>query len=99
MTAKKTECSNLRTVSVTNLIDTERLDVKKIIRKGITKLPDTQVAYDDNFRRDLQIADNRWREYSREEEFDDYRATLPNRKVVWGKKATIEKIKKMDGVT
>jgi hypothetical protein len=91
--------SNLRTVTVSSLIDNERLDIKKIIRDGIRNIPTGQVSYDDYFRRDLQIPEPRWKEYSREEEFDNFRASLPNRKVVWGKKATIKEIKNMDGVT
>lgn len=90
---------NLRTLTVSSLIDSERLDIKKIIREGISKIPSGQVAYDDNLRRDLQVAENRWREYSRDEEFESFRAILPTRKVVWGKKATIDHIKQMDGVT
>jgi hypothetical protein len=91
--------ANLRTVSVSSLIDNERLDIKKIIRDGIRHIPAGEVSYDEYFRRDLQIPEPRWKEYSREEEFDNFRATLPNRKVVWGKKATINDIKQMDGVT
>ena len=91
--------SNIRTVSVSNLIDNERLDIKKIIRDGIRHIPAGDLAYDEYFRRDLQIPEPKWKEYSREEEFDNFRASLPNRKVVWGKKATINEIKEMDGVT
>ena len=90
--------ANLHTISVSALIDNERLDIKKIIRDGIRHIPSGTVCYDDLLRRDLGVPDTRWREYSREVCFEPFRAVLPNKKVVWGKKATIEEIKKMDGV-
>jgi hypothetical protein len=90
--------NQIRKIALTKLIDEERLDIKKVIHEGIKLLGARAVAYDDSFRRDLQITQDRWREYSRDPEFEMYRAQLPNRKVVWGWEETINELKKMDGV-
>lgn len=89
----------IRKVPLSQLIEAERLDIKKVIHEGIRLLGARQVAYDDSFRRDLQITQDRWREYSRDPEFEIYRAVLPNRRVVWGWEETINDLKRMDGVT
>jgi len=94
----KTKAGKIRKVSINQLIDEERLDVKKIIHDGIALLGSRAVAYDDSFRRDLQITQDRWREYSRDPEFEDFRAILPNKKTVWGRAETITELKEMDGV-
>lgn len=89
----------IHTISVSTLIDDERLDIKRIIRQGIDSIATGTVSYDDRFRRDLGVPETRWKEYSRAPCFVKYRATLPNRKIVWGNVNTINKIKEMDGVS
>ena len=98
MTTKKKTNSCIKTVDVKSLIVSERLDAKKIIRDGISDLPTNEVAYDENFRRDLGISKTRWQEHASDPEFDDFKARLPNRKVVWGNKKTIEGLRQWDGV-
>jgi hypothetical protein len=88
----------IRTVTLDVLVDQERLDIKKIIKEGIKQIPSGSFALDENFRRDLRISVDRWKEYSREECFDPYRAMLPNRKIVWGKIKSIAELKQQDGV-
>jgi len=98
MTTKKKTNSCIKTVDVKSLIVQERLDAKKIIRDGVSALPANEVAYDENFRRDLGISKTRWQDHAGSSEFDDFKARLPNRKVVWGNKKTIEGLKQWDGV-
>lgn len=90
--------SEVRAIKLAELIDSERLDSKKIIKCGIKKIPDGSVAYDETFRRDLDISTDKWKDAARDPEFDKNKASLPNRKVVWGKAKTIDDLKKQDGV-
>jgi len=87
-----------RTITVSELIDKERLDVKKIIRQGINKIPRGEVAYEETFRRDLGISNDKWRDFARDDEFETFRAILPTRKVVWGQAPTIQDLRRQDGV-
>jgi len=88
----------IKTLTVNDLIDRERLDVRKIIRDGVGQIPKGQVAYDETFRRDLGVSAERWRLFAREEEFEPFRAILPTRKTVWGQASTIEDLRQQDGV-
>jgi len=90
--------SCIKTVDVKTLIQQERLDAKKIIKDGIAGLPPDEVAYDENFRRDLGISKQRWQDHANDSQFDDFKARLPNRKLVWGNKKTIDALKQWDGV-
>lgn len=88
----------LRTVKIDELIDKERLDVKRIILEGLEKIPEGQLAYDEDFRRDMGVAVERWRRYSTDDDFDTFKALLPSRKYVWGQADTIAELKQQDGV-
>ena len=89
----------MKTIPLRELIDRERLDVKKIIKKGLTEIPEGHTIYDDDFRLSLGVSSGKWREASRDEEFARYKAMLPNKRIVWGKPSTIAEAKKFDGVT
>ena len=89
----------MKTIPLRELIDRERLDVRKIIKKGLTDIPEGHTIYDDDFRTLLGISTGKWREASRDEEFMKNKAMLPNKRIVWGKPATISEAKKFDGVT
>jgi hypothetical protein len=89
----------IKTVPIAELIDTERLDFRKLMRDGLARIPDGEVARDETLRKDLGISCERWREVSREEEFAACKAILPNRRVVWGRPKTIQALRKLDGVS
>jgi hypothetical protein len=88
----------LKTIRITDLIDQERLDARKILRDGLAAIPKGELAYDENLCRDLRISRDRWRDITRDDEWSVYRAVLPNRKTVWGKPDTIADLKRQDGV-
>jgi|GEM_PF-4886762 len=91
----------LKTISVDELIDVERLDLGKIIKQALASLGPRDVIYDDQFRRDLDISLEKWR-YTKvgdlADEFRDFKAHLPNKKIVWGRKTTIADLRQQDGV-
>lgn len=89
----------VRTVSLEALVEQERLDVRRIIAQAVAAIPDGELAYDETLRRDLRISSDKWRDAARDPQFEELRATLPNRKVVWGRAKTIRKLKEQDGVT
>ncbi len=91
--------AKLRTISIHELVDKERLDTKKIIREGVKRIPTGELAYEETFVRDLAVSRDKFKDVARDEEFDLYRAVLPTRKVVWGQIATIAELRKHDGVT
>lgn len=95
---KEMSC-RIKTVPVAELIDTERLDHKKVLRDGLQGIPEGAVARDETLRKDLGISADRWRELARDEEFSAFRAILPNRRVVWGRAKTISELKRLDGVS
>lgn len=88
----------LRTIGLESLIEQERLDVRRIIAQAIESIPEGELAYEETLRRDLRISSDKWREAARDPQFEAHRATLPNRKVVWGRPRTIRELKKQDGV-
>lgn len=94
---KVNNCS-IKTVDVKSLIKQEKLDAKQIIRDGIKRIPKNEIAYDENFRRDLGISKDRWSDHASDSQFDDFKARLPNRKLVWGSKETIKSLRQWDGV-
>lgn len=89
----------VKTVPIGELIDSERLDVRKVLRDGLARIADGEVARDETLRKDLGISFDRWRELSREEEFSAFRAILPSRRVVWGRAKTVAELKRLDGVS
>ena len=89
----------VKTVPLDELIDSERLDVRKVLRDGLLRIAEGEVARDETLRKDLGISFDRWRELAREEEFSAFRAVLPSRRVVWGRAKTVAELKKLDGVT
>ena len=97
--AAQTKPGLVKTVPLDELIDSERLDVRKVLRDGLLRIAEGEVARDETLRKDLGISFDRWRELSREEEFSAFRAVLPSRRVVWGRAKTVAELKKLDGVT
>lgn len=92
------QCSPIKTVKLEDLVETERLDTKKILRAALAEIPDGELAYDETLSRDLRLSRDKWREAVRLPEFERFKATLPNRKVVWGNPRTIADLKEQDGV-
>jgi transposase len=82
---KKANSSNssIRALKVAELIDQERLDQAKIVRHALTRLGVDECIYDDVFRRDLSINNDRWKEVRDSDEFLGFQVVLPNRKRVW----------------
>ena len=97
--SKPADAACVKTVPIGELIDSERLDVRKVLRDGLARIAEGEVARDETLRKDLGISFDRWRELSREEEFSAFRAILPSRRVVWGRARTIAELKKLDGVS
>ena len=95
----KAGLQDLKTISIEELVDAEKLDVCKIIREGIKNIPAGQVVMDQNFRRELGVAEHKWKEFATDSEFEDNRCTLPTRKRVWGNAEDILEICSFDGVT
>jgi len=66
-------------------------DVKKV-KQAMKKLPKDSFAEDDEMRRNLHIAYDRWRTVAQHPSLAAYRFTLPNRKAVWMHPEAQEKV-------
>lgn len=88
----------LKTVLLSELLQKKQMDIKKLIRDALANFPEGETAFDEDFRQSLGVSRARWREFSRDKEFFPYKAQLPNRRIIWGTKATITEAKKFDGV-
>jgi hypothetical protein len=90
---------SLRTVSLKDLVDKERLDTGAILQKALNNLKPGECVYDDVFPRDLGICLDTWRRDVRNrEEFLCYQVQLPNKKRVWSNRETREMLLSLDGV-
>lgn len=89
----------LKTVNMAEFIDQYQLDSYRVIREGIAKIPEGQVAEYDTFRRDLGLPEDRFKEAIKSEEFKLNQAILrKNKKIIIGQPDTIQTLKQLDGV-
>jgi hypothetical protein len=89
----------IKTVSMADFIDNYQLDSFKVIREGIDRIPEGQIAEYDTFRRDLGLPEDRFKEAIKSEEFKENQAVLrKNKKIIIGQPDTIATLKQLDGV-
>jgi len=88
----------IRKIDIDTLIDQERLDHAKIVRNVLKDFKPEDCAYDDTFRRDLEIPQDKWKDVRDMDEFLDAQVSLPNKKRVWCHPKQKKALLKLDGV-
>lgn len=84
VTKEKPKSRNLPTISADELIDREKLDKARILRKALADLGKGECIYDDELRRAARINTTDWRNLREQPGFRKYQVqTRANKKRIW----------------